>query len=515
MPIPYLAKFGMLPFDEPYQILNGLDYRNTPLAPLSNLLGGIWGNMVGYEWIHYRYLAYCLYKLSILIAVGYMYFKTKDYLTTLIMTIILSLISTLFPVTQNLYGWDCWSLPFLVCMIILTMEYIAQKRTWQLIVMGVLSAIIGFCRIPNFAIIPFVCIVLTYTNFKELSRKEQIKAVGTYLGISIIASFTLLCLMYGAPQSYLAYLHENSIDDHGLINIIKPLVTRTFMYLTYPAMLWCSFEILKKSYENRKCFLLASAFVVAALYYFLRCDHSIQFCTVQNYTIGFVMIGMLALLYYDKSRYTKSILISLLLLGSVPFVGSNGGIIKFAALPIIPVLYIYMRPYVTRYIYIYSILCAVALVLYAPFGLKKNGFADIGIDESNYEFSEGLLVNLRTSNKRAEKLNTFIADVAPYRNYRKLILRPGAEYIYEYVFLSRNNYLRHRFNGVSNDDSSYVDWVEQELMRQDDAVAVLLFDDNNPSLMSERLGKYCRKVKHTEKYSIYIKDNPKHANTCN
>jgi hypothetical protein len=149
----------MLLFDEPYQIINGLDYRNTPLAPLSNLLGNLWGNLVGFEWIKFRYLAYGLNKLSILIGLIYMYSKTKDYWNTLIVGIILFLISTLFPVTQNLYGWDAWTLPLLMVLTVLVLEYIEKRNIWYIVLIGIISPVVGYCRIPNFVLIPFACFI--------------------------------------------------------------------------------------------------------------------------------------------------------------------------------------------------------------------------------------------------------------------------------------------------------------------------------------------------------------------
>lgn len=43
LPSVWLSRYGVNYGDEPYQIMNGMDYRNAPMAPLSNWLAGFYG----------------------------------------------------------------------------------------------------------------------------------------------------------------------------------------------------------------------------------------------------------------------------------------------------------------------------------------------------------------------------------------------------------------------------------------------------------------------------------------
>jgi hypothetical protein len=45
LPSILVMHIGAYEFDEPYQILNALDYKNAPLAPLSNYLGYLYGSI--------------------------------------------------------------------------------------------------------------------------------------------------------------------------------------------------------------------------------------------------------------------------------------------------------------------------------------------------------------------------------------------------------------------------------------------------------------------------------------
>jgi hypothetical protein len=348
--------------------------------------------------------------------------------------------------------------------------------------------------------------ILFYTNRKKVTYIEQIKLIALYLGVSILSSYILLLLMYGSFYNYILSLKINSIDDHGLVNLIKPLITRTLSFFCYPAMLWCSFELIDKTFNNKKRLATASIFIIAVLYYYLCCDHDIQFSLTQQYTIAFALIMMGACLYFNRTEEMKGRIIALFLLACVPFLGSNGGIIKFVALPIIPILYIYLRPYINKKMKLYGVLCSIALVAYASFGLPKNGFADVGITDSTYEFKDGLLVGLRTTPQKAESINAVIADMKPYEEYRKVILRKGANYVYEYLYMSRNAYNRHRFSGGDNNSPDYVKWIENEILKQNDNVVVLFFDDESKqSLMTTTLDSLCFKTKETPYYTIYTK----------
>ena len=63
-----LAHYGINPTDEPYQMLNAMDYRNSPLSALTSYLCGLFGEAVGFRWLWFRYLAVALTDISIFAA---------------------------------------------------------------------------------------------------------------------------------------------------------------------------------------------------------------------------------------------------------------------------------------------------------------------------------------------------------------------------------------------------------------------------------------------------------------
>jgi hypothetical protein len=230
------------------------------------------------------------------------------------------------------------------------------------------------------------------------------------------------------------------------------------------------------------------------------------FANVQLYFIALTIIVGVATYLFNK-RLT-GVLLSLLLLGCVPIVGSNTGLLKYVAIPMLPILFIFMREYVSRKMVVFSCISVIAVLLYAYNGVRDKSGYDVGTVGATYEMPSGLAKGLKTEPSRGTKIMHTMADIEPYakRGYHIIVMRKEAQYIYEYLLLSRNSYLRHRFGAINYDDAEYVAQVEREIADSGNKVAILRFGDyNKPSLMNESLAELCTQVLQTPEYCIYLK----------
>ena len=72
-----LLKYSFYPVDEPYQIMNSMDYLNSPLAPLTAILDHFTNSLCGYEYLKMKYVAFGYNILAVFAGCIYFYTHTK------------------------------------------------------------------------------------------------------------------------------------------------------------------------------------------------------------------------------------------------------------------------------------------------------------------------------------------------------------------------------------------------------------------------------------------------------
>lgn len=493
----YLAHFGAQGFDEPYQMLNALDYKNVPFAPLSNVFGSIFGSIMGYEWLTFRYLGLGLYWLSILMGCVYFWCKTGKFKLFLLCSTLLILIANVYRLCHVTYGWDSWTLPLLVATIILTLEYISSKRTWQLIALGLLSAVISWCRVPDAIVVPMLCAIVFYFNDKS----TRTRATTIYAVTALVAIVALLIAMYGTPGNYLSYVAANSIDEHDFHAVVFGHINSVARNLPYVATILLTYFVISKW---RKLWIFAVVLCYTLCYSMLyQITPFLASVLDVELAIALVIIG--AAFYFNRNTTDGKKIVAISLLALVPITLSNTGIYKIIALPMIPIALIYLYQHINRPMKIVGVACFASLFLFVPYGTcRHHTYNDVGTNSTTYTYSSGLAKGLRTSPAAGRYVDMVMASVEPYRATHKIIvLRNEADYIYEYLLQSRNSFMRHRFNGCDTNAPEYVEWVENQLNGSgEQPVAVLYF--GKPSEMTYMLGKYCSREVCTPTYSLYI-----------
>ncbi|MCH5246457.1 MAG: hypothetical protein J1E84_08325, partial [Muribaculaceae bacterium] len=95
-----------------------------------------------------------------------------------------------------------------------------------------------------------------------------------------------------------------------------------------------------------------------------------------------------------------------------------------------------------------------------------------------------------------------------------IVLRQGVDYIYEYLFLCRNNYLHNRFDlKESSNNEDYVNWVEQQVTNSKKTVALLYMIpktengdyDYSPSMLQTMLENQLKPIVIRDQYVIYVR----------
>lgn len=456
-----------------------------------------------------------------------MLYKTRKFWTSLIITTALFLVSSIFATSQNIYGWDTWTLPLVVCSIVVILGYFETKRIWLVVLLGVISALAGLCRIPNFAIVFFVSAIFFFWKGHEYTLRFKTKLVIIYLVASAISTLLLLVLLYGSTANYVNYLHANSIADHETMGLINSYITSSLiLFMQGPALFFCCYFVLDKAqYKSQLVFVSICIALICILCYSCLYYHAISFAYESRYILSFVIVIILAI--YSFNRHTFQTLLAITLLSCIPFIGSNTGVGKFVALPLIPILYILIRYYLNRTMVIFSILSYMAVILSSYYGVRHTSSMDVGLTEANYEVTLGLAKGIKTVDAKGRTMDAIASDAVQYNNYEKIVLRNDTSYVYEYILQSYNNYLRYKFHGGDDNDAQYVAWVENEINNGGDKVAIWRFGEcKEPSLMTDALDKLCTKAKvwrlddcikqsstwaHlTDTYTIYIKKPENH-----
>jgi hypothetical protein len=162
-----------------------------------------------------------------------------------------------------------------------------------------------------------------------------------------------------------------------------------------------------------------------------------------------------------------------------------------------------LHKHISRSVKQIGLIVLAGLLVYSIFGVCQFSYLDAGILEAKYEFKDGLAKGIKTTPATGEYIDSVMTDMKPYASGKTLVLRRINEYIFEYLLQSRNDYLRHRFEGVDYNDKEYIDWVRNEIDSSKEPLTILYFDE--PTAMSDMLEERCTKVLAHDDYVIYQK----------
>lgn len=301
------------------------------------------------------------------------------------------------------------------------------------------------------------------------------------------------------------------MGNHEVWVTVKSILSQLPIFVTSMVVMWGYYHFFAVSVGHGR--LLSVAAIVAAvagLYYLNRVDFSDRQWMPLVYASGLVVLASGCVLWNNRSELWSGPVLrvaTVLLLACVPFVGSNTGVLKMLSWPVLPVVFVYLLPYFTRRMAVYSAVAVVALLCYAYRGVRNATFGDSGIKEATERLDCGVASGLYTHKDRAEQLETLYRDFSPYANdstYRTVVVRRGFNYHAEYLFGSRSSFNAHRWDlWEDNSFDEGEEWFVQQVAEK--PVAVLVMVD---SIKSERVNELLRRdfVKSVERprYRIYV-----------
>lgn len=515
----FLAKYNVHYVDEPYQILNSLEFRNAVFSPLSAFLGHVYGNLVDWEWLKFRYLVVVINVLAVSLGAFFYLLKTNRFLPAAVIGGICTLFLTLYKNGYNLYGWDIWTVLFVIITLIILLKYLEKNSISYIWTLGVLSGVVTMLRVPSVCIIFFISIILVYNWHKDRSY-NIFKYLLIFWGTSLVTILIILFSLYGSLDLYQIYYSKNHISNHSAAQLLFPYFYDIPNLVIGIFLLWgCYKFIVIKIFNckyNRTILIIKSLFLIYVLIQFLLTKHSHLFTNVILYSIAlFILIALYIVHINRDSQIIKISIISILLISCTISIGSNTGIYKIIAWPMIPLSLAYYNYRYNRKIVIGTFTVVMSLLIYSFYGIRNSSFFDTGIKQSTYQIKGKIINNLITSPEKGDRIQKIIDDFTPYSESDSniLILRnKDTDYIWEYLFLNRNEYLANKFeNKEKFNDEGYVKWAEQKILNSK-SINILYINDNGESqkttLMKQMLEKNLVAKKIDPDYIIFVsKDN--------
>jgi hypothetical protein len=266
--------------------------------------------------------------------------------------------------------------------------------------------------------------------------------------------------------------------------------------------------IVRKYLNNRKAAIISAILVLVVFYLSILAYNEKFYNNVFMYLIAYELILMLTIVSQSKNDEDnhKYIILSIAVLSCTTFLGSNTGVVKFISLPVIPILFIYITTHRTGVFITFSWLTMIALTLYFYNGYRHHSFGDVGSIEATCKMQSPLLRGIKTTAEKSYIANLVERDIKQYQGYNKLILRQGWDYIYEYMYLTRNGYLRHRFQDTDDNDETYVKYIQSEIKAEGKYV-ILYFKNkktDESTLVERFLDDNYNKAIIRNEYTIYL-----------
>lgn len=508
-------------FDEPYQILNGLNFRSTPLSALSSFLTNFWGNLFEWKWLYFRYLAIAINTISILIGGLILLCYSRKYWDFLLVTAGVILIGTLFPLVQNLYGWDSWTELFVTASIATLFIYMRRPSVWLVIALGVLAALTTMARIPNGIIIPVEAACILFLNpLGNIVGKKRVGNVIVFACVSLICIFILIILLFESLGGFVYSLEHNSIGSHGIRTVLYGYLRGFILTLPACGLMYLVYLAIDKSrYFAGKIGVLIVALAGIIIFMLnIGADKNPYFSSVSGYSIAISFFGLAAVWYFGKDKiFTSDSAFGIMLfcMACVPFFGSNTEIAKFLCWPILPIIWLLLLPNIKSSMSIFAAVFVAAVLCYATYGLQAKSFFDVGLRDATYTLSEGVVSGIKTSPEIGGKIQKIYDAYKPYSGdeIERITLRRSNDYLLDYLFMTPNQFLGSQFD-IENGHyiPEYVEWVREKIRNSSKPVAILFLKgalnspdrENEPSLMQQMLNDEMTPQVIEEDFIIYI-----------
>ncbi|MGM9846395.1 MAG: hypothetical protein ACI31F_00410 [Muribaculaceae bacterium] len=458
----YLRKYGLNLADESYQALNSLDYKTSPLAPLTAIWDNLTNTICGYNLLNMRYITWTYNILAILLAGTFLYCKTKRKNLTIVTCAAIVLFSAIDE-QFSLIGWDRQTTLLLTIITIQLLTLGKHKIITEILFLAVTSAILILCRAPNVAVMPVAAVVLLFQ--KRYPIKLRIMFAALYTATVIVIVYLAIIMMYGSISSYIGYIKSNIPSDHSFHTLFRCFLGNCYnasstIYMTFLSCI-ISITFIRKTWAKIVFFIVAVLLI----------DHynSISGTTVYWFAIlFFAELSSVYSLWREKEYAAMGNVTLLIMLSFVPIAGSNVGFTKYFIFPAIPLL---LALYPCKISSGYKLGLSTAIV---PFvwstlvGAYFHTFQDKGYPDLSVKMDIEPVSGIYTTPERAEYVNTIVQVAEEYAREDIIVIAPRfCRYFFEWKFAYKNDFLRHNWdeNDFFNDEE-YVKHIAEKIASQ-------------------------------------------------
>jgi hypothetical protein len=354
---------------------------------------------------------------------------------------------------------------------VLIFSYVDNPTKLKIVVLGVLTAIVSLTRFPDFVMVPVIMLIIAVLPGRTGCQKAADIAI--YGGLVILLSLIGLALLYGSLGEFISYFKSNAIADHSLFFVVRSYVASILLIMPLLCLQWASYHvvnIIEGRKFNRKLLWCLYVAIYGCIFYNTN--------DVKIMVNALMFIGIGVIFYFNRDNLKKPVIVKVLacfLLACIPFVGSNMGVYKFLAYETIPVFLVFLLPYWKKSMTKFSVILAALFMIHYLGGIvigKSN--SEDRLRQSTYTLNCGHLEGMAVAPEHGALITGIYNDFKPYDDgrYKKIVLRSGHTYLYEYMFECRNSYARHDFN-LSYDDPGYLAWIKAEIVGATRPVAIL------------------------------------------
>lgn len=519
LPAIFLAPYSINLFDEPYQIINAIDWETSIYSPLSSWLANQFGNLVGWKYLAFRYLALALNFTAIFICALYALYSSKRKKLIACSSIIIVLLALSFRLMSGYYGWDSWTACSLSICIVIFLSLIKRYTLFKLILLGVFTSVTALMRIPNISVIIFSVFILCFAFRK---RKYLINRLLWFLSVFICTFFLILLLLVKNIDTYFYSFSCYHIGDHSLIQMVRPLLLRFILTLAYSCVFYISYKFLKYIRKSHPQLEKWSYLIIIGLFLLSLNPHKdVYFGMDLSFCLGWMLMMLIMLFFtakYERDRLLLCRLFILFLFSLTAGIGSNGGYSKSLVWSLLPLIIWLFGDHFKGILKYLSFCSAIAYGIYSVMGILQYNYMDEKLSCLTYQFKdkESVLYGMYTTPERGE----FISEIYEYmkqyiqKGYQPIVLRQGNDYIYEYIIMAPNKHQRHNFsNWYAFWDQEYVKAVQMEINESQQPVFVLYAqwkDTENPTTMWTMLQQNTKCMIDRPGYSIWIKNPSNH-----
>lgn len=489
-----MCAYGMNFSDEPYHIINAMDYKNAPMTVLNALIGHAFGNIFGWNYLNFRYLAWTFDLLAILTAGSFLLWKTRDWLVSVGFTSSIVVYESISPLLFRLYGWDCLAALILTVILCFTLYYCDRPKKAILILLSIITGLAILIKASNVVLVPVISAFIWW-KFRKISE------VAVFSSISIILAATGIIIIYGSPSVFIQYLHLNSNPEHGsIITLLKVGlidVVRILPYITfYLALFYTIFKI-----SNAKLWMILIAMAL---------------CIAVNHYINIIHFGEEARLIWPciaisviVVAMTKNLPVGFILfaVSYISVIGSDRGLLKFVSFSttLVALAYIVNRQNLKT-----AVICGTVLFLSSSvFRYSKasaSSFGDAGLpyltETANTPY---LIKGMRTTPHRIKHINNTIELCGPNQTF--VVGDSVYKYFYELILSNINPYLRQGWGRYNNFQKQwYVDSIESHVSRSPRGMQYLYLSNDTTTLMYGMLHEKMPLQRRSDDFILFVKE---------